>query len=165
MGTGGFMVSDASSRTREHDLIWIETPFEEPAPKLVVAAARAGASGVLDLGADAARGREALDVVTRRIEGAFGVRASRRCALTAGDLPAAVDTVVVAEGAMIAAWRSGDRRVVAEVRSVDEALDALAAGADGLVARGAESGGRVGTTGAFVLLQQIRGITDRPVWV
>src|SRR5690606_19191236 len=42
---------------------------------------------------------------------------------------------------------------------------ALDAGADGLVAKGCESGGRVGSTGAFVLLQQIRSITSLPVWV
>ncbi|HEX5944819.1 MAG TPA: beta-ketoacyl synthase N-terminal-like domain-containing protein, partial [Acidimicrobiales bacterium] len=158
-------MSDASSRTPDRDLIWVETPFDEPAPKLVVAAARAGALGVLDLGADASRAREALAVVTRRTDSGFGVRASLRCPLTPADLPDAVDTVVVAEPGMIALWRSGSRRVVAEVRSADEAREALSAGADGLVARGAESGGRVGTTGAFVLLQQIRALTDAPVWV
>src|SRR5918998_127320 len=163
--TGGFMVSDGLSRTREHDLIWVESPFEEPAPKLVVAAARAGALGVLDLGTDAARAREALAVVTRRIDGPFAVRAGQRCPLSPDDLPDAVRTVVVAEAGMLAAWRHGERTIVAEVRSLDDARDALAAGADGLVARGAESGGRVGTTGAFVLLQQVRATTEAPVWV
>ncbi|HZM41139.1 MAG TPA: beta-ketoacyl synthase N-terminal-like domain-containing protein, partial [Acidimicrobiales bacterium] len=35
----------------------------------------------------------------------------------------------------------------------------------GLVARGAESGGRVGTTGTFVLAQQVRALSDGPLWV
>src|SRR5690606_24534144 len=120
---------------------------------------------------DAATARQALAAVTRRIDTGFAVRVGDRCALGPGDLPEAVDTVVVASPDRLAGWRDArrgpgaGRRVVAEVRSVDEALAALAAGVDGLVARGAECGGRVGTTGAFVLSQQVRAITDLPVWV
>ena len=170
------MPSDVQ-RARERDLIWVETPFEQPAPKVVVAAARAGAYGVLDLGSDADRALAALDTVTRRTDQAFGVRAGARCRLTPSDLPAAVDTVVVADASLVDRWRpaeaddgSTDRRVVVEVRSADEAREAVRAGADGLVARGAESGGRVGTTGAFVLAQQVREVADEaeralPLWV
>ncbi|HEX6166588.1 MAG TPA: nitronate monooxygenase, partial [Acidimicrobiales bacterium] len=73
--------------------------------------------------------------------------------------------MVVDEPALVGGWRSDRWRVVAEVRSLDEAHAALAAGVDGLVARGAESGGRVGTTGAYVLCQQVLGVADLPVWV
>jgi acyl transferase domain-containing protein/NAD(P)H-dependent flavin oxidoreductase YrpB (nitropropane dioxygenase family)/NADP-dependent 3-hydroxy acid dehydrogenase YdfG len=158
-------VREESSRSRDRDLVWVETPFGEPAPRIVVAAARAGAFGVLDLGADGAAARRALEVVTRRTDDAFGVRVSERCPLEACDLPEAVDTVVVADAALAERWASGGRRVVAEVRSADEARAALAAGVDGLVAKGSESGGRAGTAGAFVLGQQVRALTDVPLWV
>jgi acyl transferase domain-containing protein/NAD(P)H-dependent flavin oxidoreductase YrpB (nitropropane dioxygenase family) len=149
---------------RDVDLIWVETPFGEPQPRIVVGAARAGGFGVLDLGKDAARARDALAEVTRRTGAPFGVRVDARCPLGPGDLPAGVHTLVVADPGLVGAW-AGDWRVVAEVRSADEARAALAAGVDGLVARGAESGGRVGTTGAFVLGQQVRALSDAPLWV
>ena len=164
------MVVADQSRTCGHDTIWVETPFAEPAPKVVIAAARAGALGVLDLGAGSARARQSLSMVAQRTHDAgFAVRVGTRCQLGADDLPAAVHTVVVEAPDLVAvwgeAWRNAGRRLVAEVRSVTEARVAIAAGVDGLVARGAESGGRVGTTGAFVLGQQIVEATDLPVWV
>jgi acyl transferase domain-containing protein/NAD(P)H-dependent flavin oxidoreductase YrpB (nitropropane dioxygenase family)/NAD(P)-dependent dehydrogenase (short-subunit alcohol dehydrogenase family) len=56
--------------------------------------------------------------------------------------------------------------VVVDVVSVDEALAAVAAGADGVVVTGAEAGGRVGETGTFVLLQQVLAAVGDgvPVW-
>jgi len=172
-------VSIGRSLQREQDVIWVETPFGAPEPRIVVAAARAGALGVLDLGPDASGARDALAVVAARIGAPFGVRVDARCALSPADLPPTVHTVVVAELGVLERWRddhAGDsvgepggtgeaRRLVAEVRSAAEARDALAAGVDGLVARGAESGGRVGTTGAFVLGQQVWALTDLPVWI
>ena len=88
-------------RARDRDLIWVETPFHEPAPKVVVAAARAGAFGLLDLGPDAARARAALDVVVGRTDAPFGVRVSELCALDVSDLPDAVHTVVVSDTGLI----------------------------------------------------------------
>ena len=156
-------------RARDRDLIWVETPFQEPAARVVVAAARAGAFGLLDLGQDAARARAALEIVVGRTDAPFGVRVPELCALDVSDLPETVHTVVLAsaDAELIDAWRTDARRLVVEVRSVDEAHLALGHhnGVDGLVARGAESGGRVGTTGAFVLGQQVRTLTDLPVWV
>ena len=171
------MPHDHDSRAdAARDPIWVETPFGEPRARVVVAAARAGALGLLDLGSDAGRAREALLQVTLRTDRPFGVRIGDRCPLVAADLPAAVDTVVVADPALARRWRAdlatadsaadrgADRRLVVEVRSADEAQAALEVGVDGLVARGAESGGRVGTTGAFVLTQQVRALTDLPLW-
>jgi hypothetical protein len=45
-GSGGVMVVVDQSRSRERDTIWVESPFGEPAPRVVVAAARTGALGV-----------------------------------------------------------------------------------------------------------------------
>src|SRR5262245_24106390 len=103
---------------RDVDLIWVETPFGEPQPRVVVGAVRAGGLGVLDLGRDEARARGALAEVGRRTGAAFGVRVDARCPLGPGDLPPAVHTIVVADPGLLAAWRGGDgvRRLVAEVR-------------------------------------------------
>ncbi|MGO4430636.1 nitronate monooxygenase, partial [Streptomyces sp. MCAF7] len=49
---------------------------------------------------------------------------------------------------------------------MEEALDAVRAGAHGLIARGGESGGRVGGLSTFVLLQQLLAEprVSVPVW-
>src|SRR5688572_11813783 len=59
----------------------------------------------------------------------------------------------------------GTDRVLAEVTSTDEAVTAVAAGAEGLVAKGWEAGGRVGDLTTFVLLQQLLAADlGRPIW-
>ncbi|WP_241996312.1 type I polyketide synthase [Kribbella antiqua] len=80
----------------------------------------------------------------------------------AEELPAQVDAVLLAD------WRGepldyAGRRVLVEVTSLEEARQAAAAGADGLLARGHEAGGRVGELSTFVLLQQLVDL-DVPVW-
>ncbi|MET7619197.1 SDR family NAD(P)-dependent oxidoreductase [Streptomyces sp. NPDC005408] len=122
---------------------------------MVAAAERAGALGLLDLGRDRERARAAL----AGLRGRYGVRIPSGCPLAPDDLPAAVDTVLLAEehwrtGA--ARWAAdGRRRVWAEVVSPAEAGAAVAAGASGLVAKGHEAGGRVGELTTFVLLQRL----------
>ena len=158
------------------DVVWALSPCGRPDPDLVVAAGRADALGVLDLGAGGDRAREALATTAARARVPFGVRVGATCPVTAAELPEAVDTVVVAGPDLVSAFRGvGDRRVVAKVVSAAEGRLAIEAGADGLVAKGSESAGRVGTTGAYVLLQQLvdlvgrTGATDEagadlPVW-
>ncbi|MFD4637664.1 SDR family oxidoreductase [Lentzea sp. NPDC058436] len=136
------------------------SPFSTPNPALVVAAERAGGLGVLDLGPSAAAD---LARVAARHPRAFGVRLHGPLTVP---LPEAVDTVVVD----LARYRPdlaelGERRVLAVVTSVAEAAAAIEFGAAGLIAKGAESGGRVGGSPAFVLLQQVLALTDLPVWV
>ncbi|WP_231114754.1 type I polyketide synthase [Lentzea aerocolonigenes] len=136
------------------------SPFSTPNPALVVAAERAGALGVLDLGPRAARD---LGRVTARHGRGFAVRLHGP--LT-GALPDQVDTVVVDLVRYVpnrAELR--ERRVLAVITSVAEAVAAIEFGATGLIAKGAEAGGRVGGSPAFVLLQQVLAITDLPVWV
>ena len=53
----------------------------------------------------------------------------------------------------IGGWKP--RRVIVQVTSLDEARAALAAGADALIAKGNESGGRVDDETTFVLLQRL----------
>ncbi len=161
------------------DLVVAVTPFEEPHPRIVTAAERAGALGLLDLGRDPAAARRAFVELARRLGGGgggaggeaggsagsggrYGVRVPTGCPLGPGELPPAVDTVLLADPAshtpeQMAAWAAaaGRPRVWAEVTSRTEAARAVAAGAGALVAKGHEAGGRVGGTTTFVLLQQL----------
>ncbi|HSL07656.1 MAG TPA: beta-ketoacyl synthase N-terminal-like domain-containing protein, partial [Pseudonocardiaceae bacterium] len=141
------------SRLQDRELVLGITPFEEPNAPLAVALARAGAVGVLDLGRDAGRASAALAEVCHWWPGRFGVRVPAGCPLSPADLPERVDVVVHGPGSP---WpSSAGRRVFIEVISVAEARAAVRAGVYGLIAKGAEAGGRVGATTTFVLLQQL----------
>jgi acyl transferase domain-containing protein/NAD(P)H-dependent flavin oxidoreductase YrpB (nitropropane dioxygenase family) len=139
------------------------SPFERPDPGVVVAAANAGALGVLDLGRDAQAARRALDRLATCAEGSVGVRIPEGVAWTPAALPRSVGTVVLPAGASLAPWRA--QRVLVQVGSLAEALAAHAAGAHGLIAKGSESGGRVGALSSFVLLQAIVDRVPLPVFV
>lgn len=149
------------------DLVVAVSPFEEPRPGIVTAAERAGALGLLDLGRDASAARRGFAELDRRLgsgAGSYGVRVPAGCPLGPGELPAAVDTVLLADPAshtpeQVAAWTAaaGRPRVWAEVTSPAEATTAVAAGAGALVAKGHEAGGRVGGATTFVLLQHLLG--------
>lgn len=55
--------------------------------------------------------------------------------------------------------------VLIEVTSLKETLSVKELPADGLVAKGSESGGITSETTAYILLQEIRKVTALPVWV
>ncbi|ANP53720.1 acyl transferase domain-containing protein/NAD(P)H-dependent flavin oxidoreductase YrpB (nitropropane dioxygenase family) [Streptomyces griseochromogenes] len=156
-----------TSPVRAHDLILCLTPFGEPDAGLAAAACGAGALGVLDLGDGDRRSREELNRLERASPGPFGVRVAGRCTLRPADLDQAPDTVVLAPDAP---WGVGEvaasYRVLAEVTDPAEAREAVRAGAHGLIARGAESGGRIGGLSTFVLLQLLLADTESgvPVW-
>jgi acyl transferase domain-containing protein/NAD(P)H-dependent flavin oxidoreductase YrpB (nitropropane dioxygenase family)/NADP-dependent 3-hydroxy acid dehydrogenase YdfG len=134
------------------------SPLQRPDAGLVAAACRAGALGVLDLGAD----RDSAEHALRALAGAakeFGVRVTHDLDV---ELPRAVTTVIV-DGAALAAKFAG-RRVLAQVTSLDEARAAIAAGAAGVIAKGCETGGRIGDETTFVLVQRLAAALDVPVW-
>ncbi|MFK4263430.1 SDR family NAD(P)-dependent oxidoreductase [Streptomyces milbemycinicus] len=170
------------SADRLGDLVLGITPFGRPDARLAAAVSRAGGLGILDLGAGDRRAREALERLRGWAPGGrYGVRIGPGCRLAPADLAAArpeagprdggvgagPDTVVLApDSPWTVADAVGRHRVLAEVTDLDEALDAVRAGAHGLIARGGESGGRVGALGTFVLLQQLLaepGVSV-PVW-
>ncbi|MDT0307963.1 SDR family oxidoreductase [Streptomyces sp. DSM 44917] len=133
------------------------SPFGEADARLTAAVCRAGGLGILDLGAGDRRAREALARLRAWARGPYGVRVAAGCALTPEDLAGSGDlTVVLSAGApwlpqdLPAGWR-----VLAEVTSPEEATRAVAAGVHGLIARGSECGGRVGSLSTFVLLQRL----------
>ncbi|HEX3426507.1 MAG TPA: beta-ketoacyl synthase N-terminal-like domain-containing protein, partial [Acidimicrobiales bacterium] len=151
------------------DLFWGVTPFGQPSADLVVALARAGAFGVLDLGTSPAAAIDAVTVAAARLgdDHSFGVRVHDRDIVAPEQLSPSVSTVVIAAGSQMSAdrlTRWAPRRMVVEVTSLEAGLAAVGAGAQGIVAKGAESGGRVGDVGAFVLLQQLAAEVKLPLW-
>ncbi|OHV44770.1 type I polyketide synthase, partial [Pseudofrankia sp. BMG5.36] len=181
---------DAPAHAGTRDLVVVVTPFAEPNAALVAAVERAGGLGVLDLGGDAARARRALADAARWCPTTFAVRVGPAVPLRPEDLPAEVDTVLLADLDLLAlaapaaeqpgsarwdvasaAGPAGARRVLVEVTSVAGARAALAAGAAGVVARGNEAGGFVGDLTTFTLLQHLaaaglmtRAGTSAPFW-
>ena len=136
------------------------SPLERPDAGLVAAVCEAGALGVLDLGRDVAVARGALAALSRRLPGGFGVRVPDGCAIDA--LPPEADVVIVES--VTAVTRFPGRAVIVQITSVDEARAAIAAGARGVIAKGSESGGKVGEETAFVLLQRVVKEITAPVW-
>ncbi|MFE8948315.1 SDR family oxidoreductase [Streptomyces sp. NPDC007856] len=157
-----------TSPVRPHDLVLCLTPFAEPDAGLTAAACAAGALGILDLGTGDRRSRETLSRLRRSAPGPFGVRVTGRCALTPAELGDAPDTVVrTADAPWSRTELPSDCRLLAEVTNIRQAHAALRAGAQGLIARGGESGGRVGASSTFVLLQQLLSDEESsrvPVW-
>lgn len=160
-----------TSAVRSEDMIIGITPFGEPDAGLALAIDRAGGLGVVDLGSGDRRTREALSRLRRASPGAFGVRVGAHCRLTPADLePDGPHTVILAAETSGASWPidglSARYRVLVEVTDLAGARDALRAGAHGLIARGAESGGRIGELSTFVLLQQLLAAPEvaAPVW-
>ncbi|NUS89831.1 MAG: acyltransferase domain-containing protein, partial [Streptomyces sp.] len=178
------------SADRLGDLVLGITPFGRPDARLAAAVSRAGGLGILDLGAGDRRAREALERLRGWTpDGRYGVRIGPGCRLAPADLAAArpeagpqdrgvgagagPDTVVLpadspwtVADAVASTDAVGRHRVLAEVTDLEEALDAVRAGAHGLIARGGESGGRVGGLSTFVLLQQLLAEprVSVPVW-
>ncbi|MFJ8105701.1 SDR family oxidoreductase [Streptomyces sp. NPDC096132] len=173
-----------TSAVRSEDMIIGITPFREPDAGLALAVGRAGGLGVLDLGPGDRRAREALSRLRRASPGAFGVRVGPGCRLTPAALtpahpadpaapatggpgPAGPHTVVLAADAPWPVAEVADRyRVLVEVTDLAGAREAARAGAHGLIARGAECGGRIGELSTFVLLQQLLAEPGLglPVW-
>src|SRR5262245_59737389 len=93
------------------------SPFESPDPRLVIAAARAGALGVLDLGRDEPRALAALHRLVPEPDLEFGVRIPEGVEFDPQRLPANVRTIVLPAGRDLAPYE-GRRRLV-QVTSVD----------------------------------------------
>ncbi|GAB1694539.1 SDR family NAD(P)-dependent oxidoreductase [Krasilnikovia sp. M28-CT-15] len=141
----------------------------DASPYTLTAAVRAGALGVLDLGTGDTWSLRALADAARRTTG-FGVRVTAACAATPADLaetagPAVNLIILAADSPWPVAELARRYQVLVEVADLAEGRAAAAAGAHGLVARGMESGGRVGELSAFVLLQQLVAEVELPVWV
>ncbi|MBO0697990.1 MAG: nitronate monooxygenase, partial [Zavarzinella sp.] len=166
----------------------IVTPGHRVDARLAVAAARAGETGVLDLGYrdDPPTRRAALrDLAKHAPAGShWGVRWDSLGELAHGhsgllELVGGVTCPVLILAGMGEVARAGSaalretlgqaRRVathvILEVCDTAEALAAQEAEFDGLVVKGHEAGGRVGEESTFLLLQRLHGRLKIPYWV
>ncbi|HEU4423922.1 MAG TPA: beta-ketoacyl synthase N-terminal-like domain-containing protein, partial [Pilimelia sp.] len=145
----------------------------EPSPRIVTGATGGGGLGVLDLAGGNHWALRALTLAARWSSEPIGVRVAAGCTATVADVERAgngrVDLVVLTHDAPWPIAEIAPRyRVLVEVTSRDEAREAAAAGAHGLIARGMEAGGRVGELSSFVLLQQLVAddtLAGVPVWI
>lgn len=128
------------------------TPFERPDVNLALSLSNAKAFPVLHLGRDQARAAEALEQLTQRSSGEFGV------CLVSEDmnnviLPAQVTMVVLPYGMK---WTRPEQvKLFYQVHDVHEARKAQAEGAAGIIVKGNEGAGKVGYESSYVLFQRI----------
>jgi len=152
------------------------TPPGSADPTIGIAATRAGALGVLDLELtlDLRAAAAALRAMDRFCRAPFGVKLDgRRTDFldgVTGALPERARTVLLTPGdpdalaGRVRSLRAGGIRVLLEATSIDEAALAARLGADGIIAKGHESAGRVGEETTFILLQRLLARGVLPVW-
>ncbi|MRV71683.1 SDR family NAD(P)-dependent oxidoreductase [Duganella sp. FT92W] len=145
--------------------VLIVSPFETPDHRLVADAMRAGAFAFLDVGRDWPQARAAIERVQAAAPGGFGLRLPEGVHLDESALAPLRGRVNVLMHAAPAGFQAlpGFFHLV-QVVSLEEALEAQRLGADGLILKGAESGGRVGAFNSFILLQQTHGRLTLPYW-
>jgi len=141
---------------------------------VLLAAARAGELPILDCTTDTSRLGPQLAALHEVAGPRFGLKTDLASAQTAlalvqreggadlilltGDLPESDLT------AWVARLRPHARRLFREVICQAEADAAVAAGIDGLIAKGQESGGRVGNETTFILLQRLSRRCSVTLW-
>ncbi|MDN5667761.1 MAG: acyltransferase domain-containing protein, partial [Renibacterium salmoninarum] len=151
------------------------SPFATPDARLVAAASNCGALGILDLGSRAEPALQALESVRRWTSEPFGIRVDTGCRVSPQDvfaehLSVPSHLLLAQDPELLPGWKPGEvpgsTMVLVEVRSLEDALNAQRLGAHGLIARGSDGGGLVGSLSSFVLLQQLVAAADveLPVW-
>ncbi len=143
----------------------------EPSPHVITEATRGGGLGVIDLADGGPRPMHALAQCASWSPAPIGIRIPAGCTAARAEVERSADAAVgLAVLGVDAPWEVAETaawcRVLVEVTSLQEARTAAASGADGLIARGMESGGRVSDLSTFVLLQQLLedGTLRLPVW-
>ncbi len=154
------------------------SPFETPDVGLVEALVKAGGIGILDLGRQKDLAQAALQNLIEHGLQSFGVRVPDVKHYQPSDLPEQVTHLVLdakniqaaASSFTLKAWRSAGRQIWLQVCSLAEARELIDVSRladdrpDGLIIKGSESGGRIGTSSSLILLQEIKGL-NVPFWV
>ena len=164
----------------ESDFTWIViAPGGAANLPLACEAARAGAWGFVDLEdvREAASLQHALSELSSDADVPLGVKldASRREIwepMLAAARPSQLNRVILARPSssaselreMVSVLQRLRLEVLVEAVGVDEALTAQQAGADGIVAKGSEAGGRIGDETSFLMLQRLSGLISTPVY-
>jgi acyl transferase domain-containing protein/NAD(P)H-dependent flavin oxidoreductase YrpB (nitropropane dioxygenase family)/NAD(P)-dependent dehydrogenase (short-subunit alcohol dehydrogenase family)/acyl carrier protein len=139
------------------------TPFEKPDVNLILHLSHATAFPVLHLGRDNTIAAKALEQLSQRHPGEFGVcMVSDDCQnLT---LPEQVSMIVLPYGLKVACKEHV--KLFYQVHDIEEARNARAAGAHAIIVKGNEGAGKVGYESSFVLFQRvIKEIGDTDVYV
>ncbi|MGE0194643.1 MAG: nitronate monooxygenase, partial [Methylocystis sp.] len=157
------------------------TPSHCLDPQIAIAACKAGETGVLDLGwnADGAAVSAAIEALRTSVggRGAWGVRwdavtspfgdLNELSKVAPGELPLLVLAGVTPRETadLLKSAKALARRVILEVHDLGSALVAEAEGFDGLIVKGHEAGGWVGSATSFILLQELSGKIRIPYWI
>ncbi len=149
------------TRKLRHRILGI-TPFQNPDVSLLSALTKAGAYGILDLGLDEERARSSIKTASSVIKGNFGIRIPESAEYRIEELPENVNSVVFPDPESFRPYKGAANLV--QVTSLEEAKEAESNGADGVIAKGSESGGRIGEYSSFILLQMLRGELGIPYW-
>ncbi|MGB7592764.1 MAG: nitronate monooxygenase, partial [Terriglobia bacterium] len=160
--------------------IAVLSPPRAEAEEVLVAAGKAGGLPMVDhcYVRDAAALRRAVLGLCGHCGGYIGIRTNVRClervTSVLESMGARVDLILLSGesdgdgGACLSTsienLRRFGKRIFCEVISQEEALEAVKAGVDGLVAKGNEAAGRVGSETSFVLLQRLCSSVAVPVW-
>jgi len=128
------------------------TPFERPDVKLMLSLQNASAFPVLHLGRDRAEAVEAIRQLVLKCPNGFGV------CLVSDDfmnvpLPEQVKLMVLPYG--IKPPENKHAKLLYQIHTIDEARQAYADGADGIIVKGNEGAGKVGYESSYVLFQRV----------
>ena len=144
------------------------TPFERPDLRLAQALRRQRIAVAIDIGRNFSAWSALFDDLAGEPAG-LGLKLPEDTTGLPAKPPACVSFVIAAGSVheLPPEWRR--LPIIAQVCSLAAAEMALGAGAGGLIAKGQESGGRVGDENSFVLLQRLVAMTETrlfkvPVW-
>ncbi|MDR1440703.1 MAG: nitronate monooxygenase, partial [Clostridiales bacterium] len=151
-----------NARKNAQKEVYVVSPFEIPDVSLALSAEGIGAFPILHLGRDRAGGEAAVEELSARIGGEFGV-----CfAGSAGEpgetfgglkLPERVTKAIAPYGADLSKIRFACKNAefLWQVHSAQEAGQAIADGAAAIVIKGNEGAGRVAAESSFIIFQKI----------
>lgn len=152
------------------------TPPASADPSVAIAACRGGACGTLDLEflSDSAAATTAMGRLARYADGPFGVRiggAQTEILEAVLQAETAPSWVILAGGTLsqgtVARCRDAGVEVLVEAVSLAEAAVAAELPVDGLILKGHEAGGRVGSDASLILIQKWKkfGKPEIPIWI
>jgi acyl transferase domain-containing protein/NAD(P)H-dependent flavin oxidoreductase YrpB (nitropropane dioxygenase family)/NAD(P)-dependent dehydrogenase (short-subunit alcohol dehydrogenase family) len=149
----------------------------EPDASIAIAASRAGELGALDLEYihDKQRAREVIEKLSRYTQNEFGVKLNSNneefLAEILTDLPDQLRVIILTGDNVpiltkqVQAFHDQKRTVLLEATSLSMAQFGEEVGADGIIAKGNEAGGRVGEETAFILFQRLLSEIPLPIFV
>jgi NAD(P)H-dependent flavin oxidoreductase YrpB (nitropropane dioxygenase family) len=152
------------------------TPAGIPRPEIAIAAARAGEIGVVDLEytTDLGSAKASFQTVSRYTNGDFGIKLGESNTEWLNEflsespehfrLMLLSATQVLELKSAVQSIQSHGLRVFIECHTLEQANHAEQMGVDAVIAKGNESGGRVGPETTYILLQKFIGNLSIPVY-